>query len=85
MKAPTCLSLASCRRSAGEAAGILRAAISGSYGGLVTVSRCDTASAADVADVLAPGRGVPPVQGIVNSGGVLADAVISKQTAAGVR
>ena len=75
----------SCHRSAGEPTGILAAAMSGRYSGLVTVARCDTASGADVADVLAPEPGAPPVQGIVNSGGVLADAVISKQTAAGVR
>ncbi len=29
--------------------------------------------------------GLPPVSGIINSGGVLADAAISRQTAAGVR
>ena len=55
------------------------------YGGLVTVTRCDTACAAEVGDTLAPGPGAPPVQGIVNSGGMLADAIISKQTATGVR
>ncbi len=30
-------------------------------------------------------RGQPPVQGVVNSGGILADAVIASQTAEGVR
>ncbi len=59
--------------------------MSGGYGGVVTAARCDTACGADVADILAPQSGAPPVQGIVNSGGVLADAVISKQTATGVR
>ena len=75
----------SCRRSLGEPTGILAAAMSGGYGGVVTVARCDTACGADVADVLAPGPGAPPVQGIINSGGILADAVIAKQTATGVR
>ena len=59
--------------------------MSGLYGGPVTVTRCDTACAGDVADTLAPGPGAPPVQGIINSGGMLADAMITKQTAAGVR
>ena len=57
----------------------------GRYGGLITVARCDTACVAEVTDMLAPVAGAPPAQGIVNSGGMLADAVISKQTAAGVR
>lgn len=30
-------------------------------------------------------KGQPPPQGVINSGGLLADAVIPKQTAAGVR
>ena len=51
----------------------------------MTVARCDTACAAEITDVLAPAPGVPPVHGVINSGGMLADAVISKQTAAGVR
>ena len=59
--------------------------MSGRYGGLVTVARCDTACAAELTDMLAPAPGVPPVHGVINSGGMLADAVISKQTAAGVR
>ncbi len=59
--------------------------MSSRYGGLVTVARCDTACAAEVTDMLAPVAGAPPAQGIINSGGMLADAVILKQTAAGVR
>ncbi len=51
----------------------------------MTVTRCDTACTAEVADMLAPVPGVPPAQGIIISGGVLADAVLSQQTAAGVR
>lgn len=30
-------------------------------------------------------KGQPPVQGVINSGGILADAVIASQTAQGVR
>lgn len=41
--------------------------------------------ASQVEEVMRTKRGQPPVQGVINSGGVLADAVIPKQTAAGVR
>ena len=60
-------------------------ALSGAYGGCLTVARCDTGCRSDVEALLATEKGQPPVHGVVNSGGVLADAVIPKQTAAGVR
>lgn len=60
-------------------------ALSGAFGGCLTVARCDTACRSDVEALLATEKGQPPVHGIINSGGVLADAVIPKQMAAGVR
>lgn len=65
--------------------GIVLAAMNNTYSGLLTMARCDTACMAEVAAVLAPVSGQPAVQGIINSGGVLADAMIPSQTAAGMR
>jgi hypothetical protein len=73
------------RRWSAAPIGIVADALSGAYGGCLTVARCDTGCRSDVEALLWPEKGQPPVHGIVNSGGVLADAVIPKQTAAGVR
>jgi len=76
--------LLNCRWS-GEPIGIVADALAGRYAGCLTIARCDTGSRAEVEEVMRTGKGQPPPQGIINSGGMLADAVIPKQTAAGVR
>lgn len=47
--------------------------------------RCDTAAAAEVAPALAGTAGLPPLAGIMNSGGMLRDGMLGTQTAASVR
>ena len=52
------------------------------------IAQCDTSVAADVLDLLGcrgAAAALPPVAGVVNSGGVLQDAVITSQTAARLR
>ena len=51
----------------------------------VAMLRCDTAVAAEAAAATMPVAGLPAVAGIVNSGGVLQDAVLTAQTAASMR
>ena len=79
------MSFITSRRCSGPPSGIVLASVSGTYSGLLTMSRCDTACAAEVAAVLAHVPGQPPVQAIIHSGGMLADAVIPSQTAVGMR
>ena len=65
-------------------AGFLEDVVSGRCAACVTAVRCDTASADEVAAVLGAGArrvGVPPITSIINSGGVLADAILASQTA----
>lgn len=65
-------------------AGFLEDVVSGRCAAAVTAARCDTASADEAAAVLGAGArraGVPPITSIINSGGVLADAILSSQTA----
>lgn len=54
----------------------------------LTMARCDTSQPSEAAAVV-PGQGsltaLPHVTGIINSGGVLADGVIGKQSAASLR
>ena len=66
--------------------------LSGHSMALVTMLRCDTAAAAEApAALLPPGpagggsSALPAPAGFINSGGVLRDAVLSAQTAAGMR
>jgi hypothetical protein len=49
--------------------------------------RCDTGLASEAGAALTPAtlRGLPPVLGLINSGGVLADAIFMSQTAGKVR
>lgn len=50
--------------------------------------RCDTAASAELSASLAllcSSPGLPPVAGFMNSGGVLADAVLGNQTASSIR
>ena len=72
-------------RFVGYPSRIVSAAMNGSYAGLITAAHCDTASAVEVAAVLAPNSGHPPLEGIINSGGILADALILSQTVNGMR
>lgn len=51
----------------------------------VVLLRCDTAAAAEASPALASTAGLPPVAGVMNSGGVLQDAVLTAQTAASMR
>jgi len=51
----------------------------------VAMLRCDTAASAEAAAAIVPATGLPPVAGIVNSGGVLQDAVLTAQTATSMR
>ena len=76
------LPLSICRRVA-EAAAL--AALAGATGAQVSMLRCDTGMAAEAACALATAAGLPPVAGIMNSGGILQDALITAQTAASVR
>ena len=65
-------------------AGFLEDVVSGRCAACVTAARCDTACADEAAAILGAGArrvGVPPITGIINSGGVLADAILSSQTA----
>jgi hypothetical protein len=67
-----------------ECAGFLEDVVSGRCAAAVTAARCDTASADEASAVLGAGArraGVPPITSIINSGGVLADAILSSQTA----
>lgn len=67
-----------------KCAGFLEDVVSGRCAAAVTAARCDTASADEAAAVLGAGArraGVPPITSIINSGGVLADAILSSQTA----
>ena len=45
------------------------------------LAKCDTSSAEEAAAVLKPAKALPELQGLLNCGGVLADAVLSSQTA----
>jgi hypothetical protein len=68
----------------GACTGSLEALVAGSCGASVSAARCDASAAEEAAAVLgAPARraGVPPTTSFVNSGGVLADAVLASQTA----
>lgn len=66
------------------------AAASSTHGGATetTMTSCDTSLMSETSAVV-PGQGflatMPPLVGIINSGGVLADGVISKQSAASLR
>ncbi len=65
-------------------AGFLEDVVSGRCAACVTAVRCDTASADEAAAVLGSGArrlGVPPITSVINSGGVLADAILTSQTA----
>lgn len=75
----------SCCRIVNRPEGIILAAMAGTNSGLITLAHCDTASAAEVAALLASRCGHPPLHGIIYSGGVLADALIPSQTASGMR
>ena len=60
--------------------------LAGSSAAEVAMYRCDTSLASEVAGIGATCLGTLPVlAGIINSGGVLADAILSNQTAASVR
>ncbi|KAK9803996.1 hypothetical protein WJX72_011444 [[Myrmecia] bisecta] len=75
-------------RWSGEATGLLADVVSGRSAACVTITRCDTASTEEAAAVVTGLRrvkGKPRVQGVINCGGVLADAVIASQTAGHVR
>jgi hypothetical protein len=61
---------------------------SGSSGSQFVMARCDTSLSADVTGGTSNGGalfGLPPPTGFVNSGGILADSVLTSQTAASVR
>ena len=65
-------------------AGFLGSVMDGRCASSITAARCDTASIEEAAAVFGPAarkQGVPPVTGVVLSGGVLADAVLASQTA----
>ena len=62
-------------------AGILGCVLEGSSRALVHLAKCDTSSAEEAAAVLKPTKHLPELQGLLNCGGVLADAVLSSQTA----
>ena len=65
-------------------AGFLEDVVSGRCAACVTATRCDTASADEAAAVLgaqARHKGLPPITSVINSGGVLADAILASQTA----
>ncbi len=65
-------------------AGFLEEIVSGRCAACVTATRCDTASTDEAAAVLGAGArrvGVPPITSVINSGGVLADAILTSQTA----
>ena len=47
--------------------------------------RCDTGAAAEAGAALAASSGMPPVAGIINSSGILQDALLPAQTAASMR
>ena len=61
------------------------AALAGATGAQVSMLRCDTGMASEAASALATAAGLPPVAGIMNSGGILQDALITAQTAASLR
>lgn len=64
--------------------GFLEAVSNGTCGASVTAVRCDTSAAEEAEAVFGPSArhvGVPPITSTVNSGGVLADAVLASQTA----
>ncbi len=69
-----------CRWS-GEISGVLAGATKGSSRTLLRLARCDTSSAEEAAAVLKPSKGLPELTGLLNCGGVLADAVLSSQSA----
>lgn len=60
-------------------------AVAGGTAAQVVMMRCDTGMAAEAAAALASGAGLLPVAGIMNSGGILQDAVLTAQTAASMR
>ena len=72
-----------CRWSEGASA-ILHLALAGACTAEVTASRCDSALREEVQGVtaaLARSRDCPGIAGVINSGGVLSDAVLAAQTA----
>ena len=73
---------ARCRLAEAQASS---AVLHGGSTALVTMLRCDTSSAAEAACGLGTAGGLPPLAGVINSGGVLQDAVLSTQSAASVR
>lgn len=68
-------------RWSGPVGGVLAAVLEGSSRALLHLARCDMSSAEEAAAVLRPTKLLPELQGLLNCGGVLADAVLSSQTA----
>lgn len=76
-----------CRcRWSGAASGVLQHALQGTCSAEITSHRCDSAAREEVAALAAAycrrGR-CPGIGGVINSGGVLSDAVLAAQTAGG--
>lgn len=58
--------------------------MSGKCASSIRAARCDTASSEEVAAIFGSNsrkQGVPPISGVIHSGGVLADAVLASQSA----
>lgn len=60
-------------------------ALAGGTAAQVVMVRCDTSAAVEAAAAFDSSAGLPAVAGIMNSGGILQDAVLTAQTAAGMR
>ena len=63
--------------------GFLHEVMAGKCGSSITAGRCDTANSEEAAAVFGPNsyeQEVPPISGIIHSGGVLADAVLASQS-----
>ena len=71
-------------RPGSDAQALVQLAAGGSSGSIHTL-RCDAGSAEEVAAVAASAARGRRLQGVVHSGGVLADAALSNQTLAGIR
>ena len=65
-------------------AGFLHEVMTGRCGSSLTAGRCDTSNMEEAAAVFGPStdkQRVPLISGVINCGGVLADAVLASQSA----